>query len=658
MGDQFNWQFDESPDERPSQDGYGRSRANATAFWIIAALVTIGVIAGWAAYKRQADKSSANLIGSIQDNLDLQHQALTAGDGDLFYTLYADDPYWFSAQLLPENQTINRAGLTVTNAEEHGEYIWVNATWEYEGQILQRILFFEPRAGRLRQVPTDSTYWGERLLHEYEWGTLKYYAVDDAWANSIGNHIANSIDAVCRSSCLADRLPLTVVVRDDYRETAEPGHIYIPSPRLLGLDPDGRPSANFWRNLDLSITSYLSPATIRFAVPPHQLFGANQWLVNYTLLAGEFMAANPQISLELVVLDEIPEDLSTLAKEFDGAAVPPSEQMLASGLVRDLDDYTASDPDFDQADFYDQIWQGAVWQERSWFMPQAAEMRILYFDREAYGKAGYPYPSSRWTWDEMAQDVSTIVADQPQTGELSWGFLDVGLDALYSYAYNWNNQCEEDAAVFCQTPLHDQNVAAALDWYSQMTGQQGQMPDLVHQLPESFSPTQMASLETMLADDPHTLLLNFQGSHRKAAVWVDTPTNYEFNLLLSPVGVVSFPGTDRFDGISPLWLRGSFISRESDYPLAVWEWLKFLSYQPPAPRFIPARPSVAAESGYWKYLPRPLGNVMRTAFPFARPVTASEQNMITWQQVADVVSGELTAAQAAQDRESIRWFGQ
>jgi ABC-type glycerol-3-phosphate transport system substrate-binding protein len=285
-------------------------------------------------------------------------------------------------------------------------------------------------------------------------------------------------------------------------------------------------------------------------------------------------------------------------------------------------------------------------------------MPLLYYDLKAYEHAGFSVPSSRWTWEEMAEDVATIVAGQPQKGVLAWGYLDVGMDTLYSYAYNWNNQCSEETAVFCQMPLSEQNIAAALDWYAQMARQPGQMPDLVNQLSDSFSPTQMASLETMLRDDPYTLLLNFQGSQRKAAVWVDSPLHYEFNLLLAPVGAVSFPGSDRFDGITPLSIHGSFISGNSAYPLAVWEWLKFLSYQSPVPRLIPARVSAADRSGYWQQLPRPLGNVMRTAFPFSRPVTIGEKKMITWPQVAEVLSGEITPVQAARKREALRWFGQ
>ncbi len=655
MGNQFNWQIEEEPEESAAETARARWAAGSILFWMIAIVATVSLLGGWAAARWEKQKNSEELIGTTQKLLDLGQQAMINGDGELFFSLQDDDPDWFVAQLLPENQAANRNGLKVTNAEQHGNSIWANATWEEQGNEYQRILFFQWLGGQLRQVSSDPVYWGNRLQEEHDWGRLEYPAIDDPWTASIHTYVQNKVSEVCAEGCAANRLPFTLEVRGDYRETAEPGRITIPSPRLLGLDSDGKPSARFWQELYQRIRTYLTPATIRFAVPPPRSHDG-QTLINYTNLTEQFMASHPEISVELVYLDSLPEDLSTLALDFDGAAIPPSEAMLTAGLVHDLHDYINSDPDFDRADFYEQIWQGTVWRGRTWFMPQAAEMRILYYDREAYDKAGHSDPSSRWTWEEMAKDVSTIVSDQPQQGDLAWGFLDVGLDALYSYAYNWNNQCTEEATIFCQTPLQDQNVAAALDWYSQMAGQPGQMPDLVHQLPELFSPAQMSFLETMLTDDPQLLLLNFQGSRRKAAIWVDLPVNYEFNLLLSPVGVVSFPGSDRFDGITPLWLKGSFISQTSERPLAVWQWLKFLTYQSPTPRYIPARPSVAAETGYWVLLPRPLGDVMRTAFPFARPVTIAEQAFLTWAQVTAVISGASSPQEAAQNRTKVHWF--
>jgi ABC-type glycerol-3-phosphate transport system substrate-binding protein len=367
-----------------------------------------------------------------------------------------------------------------------------------------------------------------------------------------------------------------------------------------------------------------------------------QAFTDYEQAAADFMATHPDITVELVNLEELPDNLAILAADYDGAAIPPTQAMLAAGLVRDLTDYINTDPTFDQADFYEQIWQGARWQERIWWIPQAASMRLIFYDKVAYRLANRPEPSLGWTWAEMTQDITTLVSAQPERRDLSWGFMDTGLDTIFSYAYNWNNRCTEKAAVLCQNRLGTQNVAAALDWYSQMAGQPEKMPDFT-----GLSPS-----------DRDNMLWNLQGARRQAAIWAGPPVNYEHQLLLSPIGIVPFPGSDESSGITPLWVQGNFISQQSERPLAVWQWLKFLSYRRPSVRLIPSRPSVATEIDYWTNLPAPLDEAMIAAFSFARPVTPEEQLYLTWAQVAAVVSGELSPSEAAQQRSGIAWFGQ
>jgi ABC-type glycerol-3-phosphate transport system substrate-binding protein len=393
--------------------------------------------------------------------------------------------------------------------------------------------------------------------------------------------------------------------------------------------------------LQQQIERYLTPAAIRFAVVPFSYRGGLP-LTNYELAAADFMATHPDITIELVNLEEIPDDLAILATDYDGAAIPPTQAMLAAGLVRDLTDYVNTDPTFDRADFYEQIWQGVPWQERIWWIPQAASMRLLFYDKAAYQLANRPEPSWHWTWTEMTQDITTLVSAQPEGHDLSWGLLDAGLDTVFSYAYNWNNDCTEEAVVLCQNRLQTQNVAAALAWYSQMAGQPEKMPNLTG----------------LTSRDRDNILWNWQGARRRAVIWVEMPVFYEHHLLLSPVGIVPFPGSDNLNGITPLWVQGSFISQQSERPLAVWQWLKFISYQRPSPRLIPARPSVAEEMDYWAGLPPPLDEVMSGAFLFALPVTLEEQSLISWEQVAAVVSGELSPHEAAQRRHDLAWFGQ
>jgi hypothetical protein len=116
---------------------------------------------------------------------------------------------------------------------------------------------------------------------------------------------------------------------------------------------------------------------------------------------------------------------------------------------------------------------------------------------------------------------------------------------------------------------------------------------------------------------------------------------------------------DEAAGVTPLWLRGSLISRHSQRPFATWQWLKFLSHHQVAPhlRLVPARYSVAASTGYWQSLPEPLHRVMPLAFNNGRVVLPEEHALFSWEQLAAVLSGEWTPEQAAGSRR-VSWFGQ
>jgi len=657
MGDQFDWHVGEDEnDEMPEEVIVASSRVVFPLLFMIGTAVSLILIIGsWQAGQKQVAKSDDNLQSELQALLDFQHDALLQGDGNLFFTSYLPDPAFQAAQLLPYNLAAHRAGLQATRVRQRNNLVWVNVTWEAEDETYQRILFFTRQSSGFAQVASDKTFWGEPIARKMDWGTLQFYEVDQEWAAEFETAVRQNIDTLCANDCSR---PLTVSIVDHYEETAVADHIQIPSPRLIALDEDGVPAPLFWTMLEQKMTDRLTPATIKFAVPRRNDPNTPSFL-NYEQAATRFMALHPNITVELIFLDTMPDDLRELATQFDGAAVTPSQEMLAAGLVHDLTDYAKSDTDFDQADFYEQIWQGALWQERVWMTPQAAQMRVLFYDAKAYQAAELPAPSLRWTWDEMAQDVSQL-RQKAEQDVLQWGYLDTGLDSLYSYAYNWNNQCTQTATILCQTPLRPPNVAAALEWYRQMAVDEQNMPNLVEQLPELLGPVALSYLSeaAILNQQEEFLLLNLQTSKRVAAIWVDTPINYEYQFLLAQIGVVPFPGSDRFDGITPLRVQGNFISQESERPFAVWQWIKFLSYQQPSLRYVPARPSVANGMGFWRTLPLPLGDVMRTAFPFARPITIEEQTAITWEQVTAVVSNELTPTQAANQRNDILWFNE
>ncbi len=633
----FEWQIDEEPEQTEEPERNGRKWGK----WVLAAIILLFIAGGGGYTQNQLSQREADLREQVQDVLNFERDAYLRGDGGLFFSAQVTSPSWVSAQLNPLNQTLYVSNPQATKVEQHDNHVWANVNWTEGGQVYQRVLFFQLDNGRLRQIATSPDYWGPQNAHNVAVGQITLHEIDQAWLGNIAAFTRKIVWELCPDDCGGRAAGLQIIVANNYNTTAAPTTISVPSPRLVALTETGEPAQPFWDLLEMRIREQFEPTVIRFGIPPFFMR-----LVEYEDAAEQFMAENPDIVIELVPLPSnklTPSELYAL----DGAAITPDATLVASGAVFDITDFVETDPDFDAHDFYEQIWHGAEWQERLWYLPQAGAMRMVYYDKLAYENAHAKEPSLRWTWDELARDLTTVT-DPTSQRAYQYGFMDVSTDALFSYAYNWKNSCTEAATIHCDQPLTDTAVAAALKWLDEMSGQTGKMPNVAEE--PDFTLDDLWSRSFMLD--------NWQSARRRAVIWVDEPTDYEFRYLLNPLGVVPFPGSDRFDGITPLHVQGHVISQGSERPYAVWQWLNFLSYQPLSPkaRFVPARPSVAEEMRFWRILPRDLGNAMRTAFPFARPITMEEQQYFTWEQIEAVLQDGVSPETAVYIKPRLIWF--
>lgn len=645
MSKDFDWKIEDSS-QKPQPDGRDNGLSGALRFWATGLAILLVFGGGWFGLQRSRDRVMDEAQSRIQTVLDRAHVACTDGDGVEFFALQARDAEWQAAQMRPDQFTAHCTGLTVVDVQPVGNDQVATVSWEDGGEVRQRMAFFSESPLGTVQIPAPANYWGETSPSRYAWGTLITSEVDAAEADAIGRHVDELVTHTCSTTaCLPERQPFTLEIRPDFRQTAAPETLFVPSPRLMEFVETGPPGTAFWAELDRAVVSHLSPGTIRFAVPPwlHQV-------IDFEREAALFMRENPGIRIEIVVTTTLPEEPGAELADYDGAAFTPSPEMVAAGLVRDLTDYATSDPDFDDSDFYEQVWQGAWWRERMWLMPQAGQMRLLFYDCWACDEGIMEPPSLRWLWSELAQDVLSVLMaaekreqadlDSSWTGE--WVFMDATRDSLLSYAYSQQSACVGIAPARCNRSLGPLDVSAALEWYAGMV-RSGVMPDTA-----GIPPAEITSL-----------LVNWQSVSRRAAIWIDDPVHYEHQLQYWRTGVVPFPGSDRFDGNTPLWVHGSFISQSSERPLDVWRWLVFLSDTPllGALRYVPARNSVAQEMGYWNTLPRPLQEAMRTAFPFARPVSFDERRLFSRRQIESVTIDGVAPYEAATQVEPLRWFG-
>jgi ABC-type glycerol-3-phosphate transport system substrate-binding protein len=639
----FEWTFAEDGIETEAAVAPPPGRVRGP-FWFMATAVfiTLILLLSWAVGRRQLAQAEVELTQQVQAALDNLREAQAAGDVERFLILLDDDPDWRAGQLHPAWHEFYSHELRVTRAQPYGSLLQANVAWEENDHTYHRLLFFRIERGLPRLSAADPDYWGTARRSNHAWGALQYGDSDELWVEAIAGFVAELLDQFCLAPCS----DVTVSLQPHWEETAVPHTIYIPSPRLVAIDEQGQPAPHFWELLENRLADRVALTTVRFAVPETAV------PMDYERIAADFMAQQPRIQVEIIRLPT-PQSPTpnpqhpVLNLQFDGAAQTPTLAQLQAGQIYDLTPFVNSDPTYDTLDYYAQIWAGVWWQERIWMLPQAAQMRLLFYDKAAYAAQGLPEPLSLWTWDDLVADL-TQLADGGH-----WGLLDPGPDLLLSYAYDQAGCYGRFAMDDCRRPLSACDVLVTQGRFSQIRSGGCIRPlslpfinaawrwylDLVA-APEATPGLLVTPLDTPNMDREQ-ILNNWQSARRQAAIWVDEPVNYEHRLLLDPLGVVGFPSSDLFEGVTPLWVMGNYISGESKRPYATWQWLTYLDQQQPnrPRRLIPARPSIAHASGYWVNLPPSLGRTMRSVFPFAQPVHFEEQQLFTREEITAVLTG-------------------
>lgn len=634
MSTELEWTTsDGRPADREPQRNRRRNQRWVNAF-LIACVVLVLAGGGIGLYIWRTQPSQEQLLKSVQLYLQAEQRAVSSNDDALFLSLQVDDPSWLATQFGLVQATAKNNNVRVIDAEQHGADVWAAIGWEEHGLPLQRLAFFRWHEGRLQHGPPDPAFWGAMTSREVDWGKLSLHRADREWADLLTTYVAEEIARLCEAGCPAGRLPLDLAIAGDYGLVAENGEVRVPSPRLVGLDGAGAPSALFWDQLQRRLKAHLLPAEVRFAVPDESVEVMRR-------LAADFSASQPSISVEIVPFSTLPDDPVALLQAVDGAYMMPTIGLITGGHVQDLTPFSLSDPDFAADDFYATILAGVHWQDRLWAMPQSARMNLVYYDEPSFAAATLSpkaYLAQLW---QPPPALSAAPASTAPSEAGDWPLLDGGVDSLYAHAYE--QRCQDVADRRCTEALSAPDLAAALTWYYAQVALEGNMPDVT----------------AMTEKERASSALNWLSFPRHVLLWVDSPGFYEHYDQLIPVGVLAF--SEASDAVvTPLQINAGVISRRSENPQAVWAWLQYLSHSRPVgtARSIPARRSVADEIGYWATLPAPLQDAMVAAFNGGRAVTIEEQGYFRWEMLAELISGNLDAMQAADTMTKQTWFQQ
>ncbi len=339
-------------------------------------------------------------------------------------------------------------------------------------------------------------------------------------------------------------------------------------------------------NDSLPVGSASSAVTIRFYAdgPPH-------W---YKDAIERFENAHPDIRVRLVQnLGHTVEPgitMTTLPDVAQGSdcfkwGAPLHESMVTFTL--DLEPLLYADPDFSIADYYPGFLDLFRSAGALHGLPSEATVGVLWYNRRLFDAAGLSYPAPGLTLEQFRE--LAIALTEGEGKQKRYGFVPlIGTTSSFDYFISQMGAARFDLSIWPPRPLFDSpEMIRAVDWYTGLVLVDGVQPNFplwsLSRGREYFE--DLAAIEELV----HT---------GRAAMWMGTSLyrrSYSFNaeeFSMAPLPLGS-------NGGYPVsFVEGYYISADTAYPYACWEWIKFLTTEGYLSGGLPARRAIFESSAY------------------------------------------------------------
>jgi multiple sugar transport system substrate-binding protein len=327
-------------------------------------------------------------------------------------------------------------------------------------------------------------------------------------------------------------------------------------------------------------------------------------------LAQSFHQAHPDINVQVVSTEDVlgiglsdpwPEDsiarLASAADVVDMGFRPADTQ---SGLIMDLQPLIESDRSFQTEDFYPGTLESFQWDGGTWALPAGVEAILIFYNKDLFDRAGVPYPKAGWTLEDFLNMAKRLT--MRQEGEvIQWGFADT-VTHVPAFLRLQGVKLVDDTTQPPVPSLDTPEVAQALRWYTDLTLTHGVAP-----------PYPKAGDDRLYREEMRRLV-----DEGKVAMWTDLSINREYRSESINLGIVPFPAGKA--KLNPVTTASYWMSAGTAHPQESWLWLKALTEQPPRRwpgTTIPARRSVAEETGFWAELDEETAAAYRYALDHA-----------------------------------------
>lgn len=397
------------------------------------------------------------------------------------------------------------------------------------------------------------------------------------------------------------------------------------------------------------------PVVISFGVQEYQRQA-------YEPLIEAFNAENPDIRVQLVSLDEAfrsgsdqsfdPSQIMRRIVSTADTAVSffARPEDVEAGLLYDLKPLMDADPTFDAADYYPSALQALNVGGGIYMLPDTLRVELLSYNKELWATRGLPEPTPDWTWSDMlaaAEQLAQKRGDEVQT----YGLVDFSTPVIVLFGELASAGLNLFASSAEELDLGQPAFVQALERVTALaeTGaiyyRQGESVNAVN--PEDFRELILDGKAGLWRRE---LLSGFGGPGQE-------PANPSFE-----VGTLPFPP---FPAQLFSSNQGFIMSGGTQHPEAAWRWLSYLSRQEISQPFmgpdtagqVPARKSLAEQTGYWSKLDEGTAAAVRAALDRpTQPASPLSYDQRIFQPVSDaleaVLKGEKAADEAAGDAQA------
>ncbi len=355
----------------------------------------------------------------------------------------------------------------------------------------------------------------------------------------------------------------------------------------------------------------------------------------YQGLVLQFTQAHPSITVEFA-----PKGYGDL-RRIDPAKVDVflaplylSEWVKADSVLS-LDPWLTQDKSLSPDDFYPGLVDLCKREGKTWALPAGMDLFIMCYNKDLFDRYGVPYPKAGWTWDDFLTTVLSL--RDPQAGV--WGYASnmAFLDAILC-VYQHGGRIVDDWANPTRTTFDDPQTIAALEWYDRLIHTHNVAPT-PEQATQEFGGGEGATYNGIRAG--------------KVALWTDVYTSQssasEQQRWPFKWGMTTLPRDQQAATIAQA--EALAISAQTKHPEACWQWLAFLSQQPPA-RLVPARRSVAESAAYERLVGAENAAAARQSaehtivIPFDTPELYGKLGQLWMQAINDIVNGDATVQEA------------